>query len=413
MAGGAAAVGGIMQGAGSITSAWTNWASATQQRKAERKAQQQQKLVTGLPTSAFDPVTAYASLDALTQLGFYDPTILSASSPFNQALAQFSQVPMSAQRRGLDEGYISDVAAMIDSGMTVEQILASEDLQYSGFGAQSRHRLRALESLAATAGMSVQRLLEQEISHREAATRYEGMLAPIADQVLAGRMDALTELTALRDEFAPILARIPEVLSQLDQIPSLESVKGTELGRLMREIDEAEELALTRANVAGYNPAGALEGLEEARVDADLIAMQRAQALIGGDLSVITGELGALKEAERAYGGYQELLGNIINPGQIAASRLAEIRTRPISGTAGAITEPMQTKAPEFISAAGVDLGGALYNAGLNISQIPSGRAPAAPILGAIDASANAPAYSAATTINESTLNALDELRRR
>jgi hypothetical protein len=381
-------IGGILSGIGSAI-------GGQQQQRAAEEATTGQKLTTGLVSGGYDPVTSLASLDALAQMGYYDPSVLTAASPFNQAIAQFNQAPIQANVRAANLGLLSDIQQMLDQGMGVEEIMSSDalksiaeltggkavtgldyeatlaptlmvggkevtvDPQYltaeqrkewadtveerrkaglaetretvAGIEKQGRSRKQALEWLASIAGLSPEELLRQEVAHRERRQQYEAEVVPVAERIRQQRLSAMERLGGL-----------PE---QMPGLADIESLKAMEMARLDRELGDAEKSMLMRANVGGYNPAGGLAQIAEAREDADLTALQRAIALVGGQQGILGQQAG--------------IMGSVINPGQAASTNLAGIRL----GEGAAPQQVGQTvvsNAGDYYSAAGANLGGAL-----------------------------------------------------
>jgi hypothetical protein len=201
----------------------------------------------------------------------------------------------------------------------------------AGIEKQGANRRAALERLASIAGLSPEELLRQEIAHREQRQQYEEEVVPVAERIRQQRLSAMERLGGL-----------PE---QMPGLADIDSLKAMEMARFERELADAEKSMLMRANVGGYNPAGGLAQIAEAREDADLTALQRAIALVGGQQGILGQQAG--------------ILGSVINPGQAASTNLAGIRL----GEGAAPQQVGQTvvsNAGDYYSAAGANLGGAL-----------------------------------------------------
>ena len=298
----------------------------------------------GLPSGAFDPAAAFATFDALTQLGIVDPSVLSSASPLSQALSQLALQPISTSRRiSLQKG-LADIQAKIaqvggdftdfaGATTTVTDPFTGETSVVSLLDAKDQ---RVLNQIAGIVGLSPEQLFQREAAFQQQSAALIEQARPVADAVRTGRLDALQQLSQTGD-FAGVQA---DIRAQLERV----------LGERQTDI-------LRESNIAGVNPGRQLGKLEEFRQDADVEALARAVQLVSGQ---------------------QQTLGNVINPGQAATQNIAGIRLGSQIG-AGGLTQIQPSNTGQFISAAGANLGGGFQVAGQQIGSYFDQRGPAAP----------------------------------
>lgn len=209
-----------------------------------------------IPTTntRFDLANMATQFDALNQLGFGD--ISSIPSPSQRLVDQINGLAIDEKikRRGLlglqdllagraprFKDITDDVLARV--GLSPESVAGLRE-QDESFKLQQ-------ESLADLSGINTSTVLERARS-AEAASQLIGS---------ASRFAAGGDLSPLQ-----------------------KSLKQ----RNTRFLDDAEEQALLRGQFGGFNPASALEGINDQRIDQDLLAIEQSLQLANG----ITGALG-------------------------------------------------------------------------------------------------------------------------
>jgi hypothetical protein len=215
----------------------------------------------------------------LIEQGIYDPTSLMQSSPTNIMLGEInsSQTISNKGKAKLARDlrlYIEGGASALSAGKL--QRLQSYVLSYSGFG-------------------SIDELLAADTAYQE---RLSPMLAA-AQEASQGNFAAKLDMQA---QVRNLLGDLPDASAS-----GIAALRADEKTRLLRDmnldVDEQRSDLLEVANAGGFNPGRPLGDLEEFRAratqDADLVALDRALALIGAQQGAAGGNLDLLLGGKR------------------------------------------------------------------------------------------------------------------
>lgn len=365
---------------------------------------------TGGITQFTDPLGSAISSDVLLQLGLFDPAVLRASSPFNRALSQFSQLPQGKGRRRKDIqrtsevlGFLQDptgaeaqrrrdlatLVEVFEKGEGAEILdLPSEVLNRLGIDSQiiTDEKGRSLRGKAALKELVKQGILttqerkfiqgRPEILEGLAFSNDEiklldklaGGIGLSAPELLTQENTFQEDLRLKEEKFGPISQSVQDARLQLLQqfnqaaldIPDAsataqqtlaDQLRDRNLGNLEELERQANENLLRQASAGGFNPAGGLEELSrvglETRRDADLEALNQAIQIIGGQQALSAGGLGLLQA------------GLNPQPAQGSAINLAAVRAG-VPATA-AFGEPFGQEAlGQAVAGAGGTLGSGL-----------------------------------------------------
>lgn len=220
---------------------------------------------------ASDPLTTFNMLDLLASQGIGNPgASIELSGPIQQAINAYSaRTPVSdvARKnllRGKSGGPGSEAIAKAAGYANVAELFAAQK-QWEEDIAPRLAELRQIATLSGSRQVDVEKALRN---------------------LASGPLD----LNALRE---------------------------AELVRLNRDLDTRQTQALRSASAGGFNPGGALEGIERLRNDADLEALTRAVGYLQGQGQSIQ-NLQALNPANRAQqfgpGATQFRLPNVSSP---------------------------------------------------------------------------------------------------
>jgi len=229
----------------------------------------------------------------LIEQGIYDPTSLMQGSPINIAIGEISSSQTLSNKR--KRKIMRDLQVYLDwSRAGRPDRGASFDAVFTGPEAPnlSSGQINRLENmiLQFSGYNSMNELLAADAAYQERL----GPMLQSAEEASRGNFQAkLNMQTQIRD----LLADLPDASAS-----GIAGLRAEEKSRLLREmnrgVDEQRSDLLEVANAGGFNPGRPLGDLEEFRArsteDADLIALNRALSLIGGQQGVAQTNLGLL-----------------------------------------------------------------------------------------------------------------------
>lgn len=261
-----------------------------------------------------DPLVALNTLDLLASQGVFAPeSVLSQAGPLQQAVQAFSgTTPTGGRNR--DRGRRDQAIAEFLAG----QDTAGADIiaRAGGFG-------------------SVREAHEAQAQFEAALGPRLNNLREIADLSRRRSLDSNRQLTDLVAALRPL---------------DFESVREGEQARIGRELDERRTEALRSANAAGFNPAGALEAIEELRGDSELDAITRAINVLGGQVQANTGQAALLQALDPA------------NRSQSLAPALLPFRIPRVTASPG-VVQPATDPFGAAVASAAQQAGGGLISA--------------------------------------------------
>ena len=270
--------------------------------------------------AAGDPASAFETFDAMLELGIVDTSILYNASPLAHAISLAVQNDVDLQKK-------RDIPILAtDAFRRYSENVASGNDPLTSMSGKDIESLRSLE----LAGIDVRDLFEREVEYRAKIEPLARKVGTTADTMFDARVQA-------RGMLAGIPGALPDISAG-----GIEGLKSAELDRLLRDIDRtADERGsdiLRTANFGGFNPGRQLGKLEELRFDAtqdaDLDALGRALALIGGQQSAASTQAGVLSgflgEGRQALAGPAAL-----RSGSTAGGSIAQGSPRQESGSGG------------------------------------------------------------------------------
>lgn len=262
-----------------------------------------------------DPLSAFNALDILASQGVFAPgAILESAGPLQQAVQRFqAQIPLGGRNRDRSRRQ-QDIADFLAGRSTPG---ANAIATFAGFSS-------ALEAQQA------QREFEQNVLPRL------NNLEEIANLSRRRSLDVSRQLADLTAGFRPL---------------DFESLRQGETRRLERGFEDRQQEILRQANVGGFNPGGALEGLEQSREDIDLSAITNAIGLLSGQAGAVGQQVGLLEA---------------LNPANRAQQLTPGVQQFRIPQSIGAPTvfQPQTDPFGAAVSSAAQQLGGGLIAAG-------------------------------------------------
>jgi len=317
----------------------------------------------GLPEPGMDPAVAEATFNALLQFGVADPDILLRAGPLNQAIQSFNRENVSVQaqtsfQRDIVGLYTAFEQAGGMAGIQAEQnrirgqieiskqekggvdaagnriftpeqqaarveaanfLKSGEDaikrlddpllfLTYQmGDATGVRPNINTMRRAFGISGTDALSVFDKEIQYR---TTIAPRIADAQKAAAAGRAfqlgipeERLALFNALRGQTAGMEG-------------DFATSRASELARINEQYGIRSEDILRSANVGGYNPGRALGQLERERfLSADMEALNRALALIGGKTSILQGQIGALSGLEEPVTSRLERIGSLRTTG--------------------------------------------------------------------------------------------------
>ncbi|MGH9427389.1 MAG: hypothetical protein ACRD2L_13940 [Terriglobia bacterium] len=276
---------------------------------------------------ATDPAIAEATFNALLNIGVLDPDVLLQSSPLNRTIQSFNRENIGIQDQF---NFQRDTVAMYDTyrllGGTPESLQQAMSSWKAGFAtdktgervisegirsgeidlfASDPLQFLALQTSKRT-GFMPDVVLQRRgfgLSGRDpfgvysAETRYQSSIGPRLEE--ASRSAEVARQTQLG---IPVVrgSLLDQLKNQIGGAPgAIASVREQELARLNRQFDVQGQDVLKRANQLGFNPGRAIGELETNRVlSADLEALNRALALVGGQSNLLGQQIGQLAGIE-------------------------------------------------------------------------------------------------------------------
>lgn len=208
-----------------------------------------------------NPLLSANTFDLLASQGFLNPAVLAQSSPIGQAIESFRSQP----RQGVDSGAFSAEAADQLRGAFNKFVRRGSLPGFLRPGSRDP-RAANIGQIARNFGMTVEQLFEAETQYRDQVSQATERFSEIASLSGDRRLEVERQLMELVGG-----GRL-----------NVQDLREQELVRLNRDLDEQEDDLLRRANQR-FNPGRGLEGINDARTDADLIALTRALGLLQGE----------------------------------------------------------------------------------------------------------------------------------
>jgi hypothetical protein len=279
-----------------------------------------------------------AEFQNLLALGLVDPSMLVSAGPLARLMAEVSASPLWANDT---KGQIVDNirTAMIYLQRTGRTSIPN-DLQVN--------MDRVLQPLLQAGGYA------DFNEFLDAEETFQQQVGPLIQRAQKSGLQNFQNRLSQQEQLNQILTNFPGATPA--DIAALQAqVKQTMLRDLNQNVDEQIGTAIRGANFANYNPGEPVAKLEEFRAnatqDADLEALSRAVAIIGGQQGVATNSLNALSAG----------LGAPLNQ----AAQLSAIN---LGSQGGSVYQqpPVPNPVGAGIAQAGSDLGSALAWAGAN-----------------------------------------------
>lgn len=320
--------------------------------------QQQTQPIAGLG-AIVDPANAFATFDALLDLGFVDPSILQQASPLARAISNSVRVESDPRKGG-------QLASVLNHAVRMAVETGSFDLNFLLAGPISQNFKtgeNALEeniNLVGRAlgflGTSLEELVAAEKSYKAQIEPLAARAGLTSSQILSGRDQA-------RQGIAALPGALPDISAA-----GINDLRNAERVRIERDIDRlasrGSEDVLRQANFANFNPGRALGELEttrfNAKQDADLDALGRALTLISGQQSAASNQLG--------------LLSGVLGQGRDAVNNFTSTRANQGSPGGAVSSSPGVSGLSQGLSAGG----NALQNFAQFQTLLASERGPAA-----------------------------------
>lgn len=252
------------------------------------------------------PGLKIAEFNNLLAQGIFDPTPLLQASPINQLLGEvLSSAIFTEDEKSTAARQLRDVGKLIAERNELQaKIDANEGFDSSRFIVElaniSRQAFELIQGrlfdkmLALTGASTFDELFELESSFQE---QVKPLLAS-AQGAAAGNFKAILDT---RSRIVNLISDLPDVSAA-----GIQKLRGEEKTRLLRDlnrdIDEQSSDLLQLANFGNFNPGRPLGDLEEFRSratqDADLVALDRALAIIGGQQTATKNQLNILSSEE-------------------------------------------------------------------------------------------------------------------
>lgn len=228
-----------------------------------------------------DPLLAALSMNAMTGIGAYDPSIYRGASPGQQLLANLGATGQVDRRRmKLFQASLAEGINNFDNLMTAYNARATggqEDAKHElGVDKKALKDLDKFEDLVLANGYgSLQEFFDEEQAYRARQTQINEQFQPVADQMRQA-------ILASQSRTAGYIQNLPDLLT----------------GGANPFMKQLEEQALAAAQKTGANPYNFLE-------TARATAINRALQLIGGEASLVNGQQAAAQAvmAARQQGG--------------------------------------------------------------------------------------------------------------
>lgn len=282
-----------------------------------------------------DPLLAALRGDLLTQFGLVDPTLLTASSPFSQAVAARRAQPGRDDLKNFAIGTAESVLRQIQADPRLREALLQEgDDALVRFGILGSERpgvtLAGLQRIAAAAGFE---------SFRDLVTAEEQFQQVVPQRIAEQeRLAGLSRGRTLQAQegLATLLANLPAA-----DASALAALRQDERERILREsdraFDEQRGELLRAANFGGFNPGRAVGDLEErrelTRQSSDLDALSRAVALIQAQQGLAGTQAGLLTALDPAQSAQQAAIAAAQT---LSAGQRSQFQGSPLAPTSSA-----------------------------------------------------------------------------
>lgn len=208
-----------------------------------------------------NPLLAANTFDLLASQGFLNPSVLAQAGPLAQAREAWRAQP----RQGVDAGQFSAATTNSLQGAFLKFQRNGRLPTWLRAGSQDP-RAEGVRQIARNFGMSVEQLFAAETQYQQQVEQATGRFGEIASLSGDRRLEVERQLMELVGD-----GRL-----------NVQDLREQELVRLNRDLDEQEDDLLRRSNQR-FNPGRGLEGINDARTDADLIALTRALGLLQGE----------------------------------------------------------------------------------------------------------------------------------
>ncbi len=250
----------------------------------------------GAPEVDLSPGLKIAEFMNLIDQGIFDPTTFKLASPLNQFISEVLSSSNFSQAK--KQAFISTVRASLLQQAEADRLpewtaefFEQIDAVLIGTLTPKQSR-RLIEKIIASSPYSS--IVEMFTAERD----YNNQIAPLlesAKRAAEGNFDARLDL---QGQVRGLLGGLPDASAE-----GIASLRAEEKSRLLRDlnlnIDEQRSDVLTLANSGNFNPGRPIGDLEEFRAratqDADLEALNRALAIIGGQQQAVGGNLALLQ----------------------------------------------------------------------------------------------------------------------
>lgn len=281
------------------------------------------------PGLAVSPTLQAAQFENLLQYGIIDPSSLMQASPISRLIS---------------EVYASPLYANDTKGEIINNIQKAYNA-YQKYGeipwylkADFIDMQRVLEPILQAGGYT------DVNQFFEAQNTYVAQVQPLIQQATETAQQNFQTRLDTQQRINAAVADLPGASAT-----DIANLSAAEKERYLRELNQAQQEMLAVANAGNFNPGKGLEQFAELRSDADLEAMNRALAIIGGQQTVSTNYLNQLQ-------GY-------LNPAQSLATAIGGTQLGTGGGAAYQGSSIPNTIGPA-VAQAGSDIGNALAGIG-------------------------------------------------
>jgi len=252
----------------------------------------------GAPEIDLTPGLKIAEFMNLVDQGIFDPTVFKQASPLNQFISEvLSSSNFSTAKK---QTFISNLRETLAQGGSLtaeereEQFVRDIALVLQGKSTKtSTVKMRRLieKVLAVTPYTSLDELFAAD-------QEYRTQIAPMLRDAEAASQGNFKARLNLQTQVRGLLAGLPDASAE-----GIASLRGEEKARLLRDlnrnVNEQRSDVLELSNSGNFNPGRPLGDLEEFRArstqDADLEALNRALAIIGGQQQAVGGNLALIQ----------------------------------------------------------------------------------------------------------------------
>jgi hypothetical protein len=296
---------------------------------------------TGLGFASNDPLISASTVEALTQIGVFNPIAAAQGSPLAVSLNSFFGQNVTNAKQ--TDNIIRDIE--IIQGV-IRKRPGDLDAVIRGFQQNNERVFKTLQDLAGSTGLDIKALLDSEAT-------YQSNIENTLKSALENREVRRAVQAQLRQQFSGLATG--ESPAGLD----LAELREAERQRLERDInriaDEQGTDTLRQARFGNFNPGRALGDIEEQRArglqDADLASLDRAAALLGTE--------------QQLFSNRANLLSSFLTGPEDRANQLASVRASAQSQT----PQQFQAQAPNF-DFSGINDAAALLASGIQAKEI-------------------------------------------